>query len=63
MVDLHTWLLLSTEKTLSNAGMELHNIYPLRSLPYLAYDNVNPEMVISMMLRSSMPAFEKVYTP
>ena len=36
--------------------------YPLRSLPYLAYDNVNPAMVISMMLRSSMPAFEKVYT-
>ena len=42
--------------------MELHNIYPLRSLPYLAYDNVNPAMVISMMLRSSMPAFEKVYS-
>ena len=35
--------------------------YPLRSLPYLAYDNVNPAMVISMMLRSSMPAFEKFY--
>ena len=35
--------------------------HPLRSLPYLAYDNVNPAMVISMMLHSSMPAFEKVY--
>ena len=35
--------------------------YPLWSLPYLAYDNVNPAVVISMMLRSSMPAFEKVY--
>ena len=28
--------------------------YPLRSLPYLAYDNVNPAMVNSMMLHSSM---------
>ena len=36
--------------------------YPLRGLPYLAYDNVNPAMVNSMMLRSSMLAFEKVYT-
>ena len=36
--------------------------YPLRSLPYLAYDNVNPAVVISMMLRSFMPAFEKVYS-
>ena len=35
--------------------------YPLRGLPYLAYDNVNPAMVNSMMLRSSMLAFEKVY--
>ena len=35
--------------------------YPLWSLPYLAYDNMNPAMVISMMLRSSMLAFEKVY--
>ena len=35
--------------------------YPLRGLPYLAYDNVNPAMVNSMMLCSSMLAFEKVY--
>ena len=35
--------------------------YPLRGLPYLAYDNVKPAMVKSMMLRSSMLAFEKVY--
>ena len=28
--------------------------YPLWGLPYLAYDNVNPAMVNSMMLRSSM---------
>ena len=37
--------------------------YPLQGLPYLAYDNVNPAMVNSMMLRSSMLmlAFEKVY--
>ena len=28
--------------------------YPLRGLPYLAYDNVNPAMVNSMMLHSSM---------
>ena len=35
--------------------------YPLRGLPYLAYDNVNPALVNSMMLRSSMQAFEKVY--
>ena len=28
--------------------------YPLRSLPYLAYDNVNHAMVNSMMLHSSM---------
>ena len=35
--------------------------YPLRGLPYLAYDNVNPAMVNGMMLRSSMLAFEKVY--
>ena len=34
--------------------------YPLQGLPYLAYDNVNPAMVNSMMLRSSMLAFEKV---
>ena len=36
--------------------------YPLRGLPYLAdlaYDNVNPAVVNSMMLRSSMLAFEK----
>ena len=37
--------------------------YPLRSLSYLVYDNVNPAVVISMMLRSSsMPAFKKVYS-
>ena len=47
--------------------------YPLRGLPYLPYDNVNPAMVNSMMLvnpamvnsmmlRSSMHAFEKVYS-
>ena len=36
--------------------------YPLRGLLYLVYDNVNPAMVNSMMLRSSMLAFEKVYT-
>ena len=36
--------------------------YPLWDLPYLAYDNVNPAMVNSMMLRSSMLAFEKIYT-
>ena len=36
--------------------------YPLRGLPYLAYDNVNPTMVNSMMLHSSMHAFEKVYS-
>ena len=35
--------------------------HPLRGLPYLAYDNVNPAMVNSMMLRSSVLAFEKVY--
>ena len=35
--------------------------YTLQGLPYLAYDNVNPTMVNSMMLRSSMLAFEKVY--
>ena len=35
--------------------------YPLQGLPYLVYDNVNPAMVNSMMLRSSMLAFEKVY--
>ena len=35
--------------------------YPLRGLPYLVYDKVNPAMVNSMMLRSSMLAFEKVY--
>ena len=35
--------------------------YPLRGLPYLVYDNVNPAVVNSMMLRSSMLAFEKVY--
>ena len=28
--------------------------YPLRGLPYLAYDNVNPAMVNSVMLHSSM---------
>ena len=28
--------------------------YPLRGLPYLAYDNVNPATVNSMMLHSSM---------
>ena len=28
--------------------------YPLRGLPYLAYDNVNPAVVNSMMLHSSM---------
>ena len=28
--------------------------YPLQGLPYLAYDNVNPAMVNSMMLHSSM---------
>ena len=28
--------------------------YPLWGLPYLAYDNVNPAMVNSMMLHSSM---------
>ena len=27
--------------------------YPLRGLPYLAYDNVNPAVVNSMMLCSS----------
>ena len=44
------------------SGMELHKTsYPLQSLPYLAYDNVNPAMVISMMLHSFMPAFEKFY--
>ena len=36
--------------------------HPLRGLPYLAYDNVNLAMVNSMMLRSSMLAFEKVYS-
>ena len=36
--------------------------YPLRGLPYLAYDNVNLAMVNSMMLRSSMLEFEKVYS-
>ena len=35
--------------------------YPLRGLPYLAYDKVNHAMVNSMMLRSPMLAFEKVY--
>ena len=35
--------------------------YPLRGLPDLVYDNVNLAMVNSMMLRSSMLAFEKVY--
>ena len=35
--------------------------YLLQGLPYLAYDNVNPAMVKSMMLRSSMLTFEKVY--
>ena len=35
--------------------------YPFWDFPYLAYDNVNPAMVSSMMLRSSMLAFEKVY--
>ena len=28
--------------------------YPLQGLPYLAYDNVNPAVVNSMMLHSSM---------
>ena len=32
----------------------------LQGLPYLAYDNVNPAMVNSMMLRSSILAFETV---
>ena len=32
-----------------------------QGLQYLAFDNVNPAMVNSMMLRSSMLAFEKVY--
>ena len=44
--------------------MELHNIIPimpLLGLPYLEYDNVNPTIVKSMMLRSSMFALEKVY--
>ena len=36
--------------------------YPLQGLPYLAYDNVNPAVVNSMMLRSSMLAFEKVFS-
>ena len=40
--------------------MELHNIIPIAEFT-LAYDNVNPAMVISMMLCSSMPTFEKVY--
>ena len=35
--------------------------YPLRGLLYLAYDNVNPAIVNSMIVRSSMLAFEKVY--
>ena len=35
--------------------------YPLWGLLYQAYDNVNLAMVNSMMLRSSMHAFEKVY--
>ena len=35
--------------------------YALRGLPYLAYDNVNPAIVNSMMLRSSMLTFRKVY--
>ena len=43
--------------------MELHNIIPIAGFTYLAYDNVNPAMVNSMMLRSSMLAFEKVYSP
>ena len=34
--------------------------YSLRVLPFLAYDNANLAMVNSMMLRSSMHAFEKV---
>ena len=33
---------------------------PLRGLPYLPYDNVNPAIENGMMLRSSMLAFEKV---
>ena len=33
----------------------------MHGLPFLAYDNVNPAMVNSMMLHSSMLAFEKVY--
>ena len=33
--------------------------YPLRGLPYLAYDNMNPAMVNSMMLHSSMHDLKK----
>ena len=49
------------QQTFSNASMELHNIIPIAGLPYLAYNNMNPAIVNSMMLRSSMLAFEEVY--
>ena len=43
--------------------MGLHNITPIAGFTVSrAYDNVNPAMVNIMMLRSSMLAFEKVYS-
>ena len=33
--------------------------YPLRGLSYLAYDNVNPAVVNSMMLHSSMHVLKR----
>ena len=52
---------LSQNRPFQMRAWSCKTVYPLRGLPYLAYDNVNLAMVNSMMLRSSMLAFEKVY--
>ena len=43
--DLQIWLDMTSHEN------PLFHHSPLRGLPYLAYDNVNPAMVNSMMLR------------
>ena len=59
MLNYTAYLLLQENRPFQMRAWSCITSYPLWGLPYLAYDSVNP--MNSMMLRSSMLAFEKVY--
>ena len=57
----HNSLIIAHNRPFQMRAWSCITSYPLRGLPYLAYDSVNPAMVNSIMLRSSMHAFIKDY--